>query len=108
VHTLQLYFIKIQVSIISAHLFLKLPNDPFLNVFMPEFEHISYLYHTWYMAHPPHPLWVDHSNFVWWTVQIVEHLTMQIFLAPCLFLSPRSKYSAHQTLVKHIQSMFFP
>jgi len=57
------------------------------------------------LSHSP---WFDHSNNIWWSVQVMKLLIMQSSLASCFFLSLRSKYSPQHTVPKHPQFMFFP
>jgi hypothetical protein len=43
-----------------------------------------------YMPHPFHPLWFDHSSYIWWREPIMELLLLllQFFSSiPLLFLS---------------------
>jgi hypothetical protein len=53
----------------------------------------SPLTHTCYMPRPPHSF--DHSNNIWWWVQIIKFLVMQSSPLPCYLvrLVPNSKES---------------
>jgi hypothetical protein len=51
-----------------------------------------------YTLHQSHPPWFDHSDNIWWSIQLKKLLNMQFSPASCYFLPLRSKYP---------QSMFF-
>jgi hypothetical protein len=38
---------------------------------------VPLLSHSCYMPCPSHPPWLDHSNYVWWGVQVTKLLIMQ-------------------------------
>jgi hypothetical protein len=43
---------------------------------------------------PSHPTWFDHPNNIWWLVQTMELLKMQIPPASCHFIPLWSKFSS--------------
>jgi hypothetical protein len=69
---------------------------------------ISHVSNSCYMPRPSNPPWFDHSNNIWWSVQIIKLLTMQFPPDPRHFLPLRSKYSQQRTIFEHLQFMFFP
>jgi hypothetical protein len=50
------------------------------------------------IPHPFHPPWYDHSNSIWWSLQVVKLLIMQSSTVSCHFFPCRSKYSHHPVL----------
>jgi hypothetical protein len=67
------------------------------------FVRISHISHTCYMLRQSHPNSFDHSNNIWWSVQVMKLLIMQTSPAFCSFLLLRSQYSQHP-VPKHPQS----
>jgi hypothetical protein len=58
------------------------------------------------MSRPPHPLRYDHTNNIWWSVQVMKLLIMQSSPATRHFLlRPNILLS---TLFSNPRSMFFP
>jgi hypothetical protein len=66
---------------------------------------ISRLSYSCYMPCPPHPPWLDHSNYTWRRVQAMKLLIMQFSPTSCHLISLRSRYSQH-LVVKHPQSVY--
>jgi hypothetical protein len=64
------------------------------------------LSHARYMPRQSHPLWFDHTNNIWWSVQVTKLLIMQSSLASRHFLRLRPEYS-HYPRLKHPQSIVF-
>jgi hypothetical protein len=60
------------ILILSTHLHLGLPCG---------------LFPSGYMTCPPHPPWLDHSNYTWRRVQIMKLLIMQFSPTSCHFTS---------------------
>jgi hypothetical protein len=53
---------------------------------------------AYYMPCPPHPPWLDRSNYTWRRVQVMKLLIMQFSPISCHFISLRSRYSQHPVL----------
>jgi hypothetical protein len=91
-----------------THLSLGLPSSVFLLALPP----VSYMHssspHLCYMPYPSHPPWLNHSNYVWWGVQVMKLLIVQFSLISRHLISLRSKYSPQHTVLKHPQSVFLP
>jgi hypothetical protein len=64
---------------------------------------ISVFSHACYMPCPSHPTWLDHSNYVWWGVQVMKLLIMQFSPLSCHFVPVRTKYSP-----QHPVSLAYP
>jgi hypothetical protein len=47
---------------------------------------------------PISPLWVDHPNNIWWSIQVTKLLIVQCSAASHHFLPLKSKYSQHPVL----------
>jgi hypothetical protein len=60
----------------------------------------SLVYMLW-----PHPPWLNHSNYTWRKVQVMN-IIMQLSPTSCHFFSSRYKYFAQHPVLKHTQSMF--
>jgi hypothetical protein len=75
------------VLILSFHTHFSLPDQ--------NFTCISRLPHAFYILHPYHLPWFDHTDHIWWSVQITKLLIMQsspasryfLLLCPNIFLS---------------------
>jgi hypothetical protein len=66
---------------------------------------IFYHSHVCYMLCPSHPLWFDHPNNIWWSVQVMKLLIMQCSPASHHFLlGPNILLSI---LFSNPQSVFF-
>jgi hypothetical protein len=61
--------------------------------------------HSCYMPCQSHTPWLDHSNYTWWRVQVMNLLTMQFYATSRHFISLQSKYSPQHPVLKHPQSM---
>jgi hypothetical protein len=57
---------------------------------------------------PSHPPWLDNSNYIWWRVQFIKLLVMQLSPSSYYFIPRRFKYYPQQLLLRYLQSMFFP
>jgi hypothetical protein len=55
------------------------------------------------MLRPLHPLWFDHPNNIWRSVQLMKLIIMQSSLASRLFHPLRSKCSLQHAVLKHRQ-----
>jgi hypothetical protein len=55
-------------------------------------------------ARPSHPLSFGLPNHIWWRVQTVQLLIVQLSPTSCHFLSLRSKYSRQPPVLKRLQS----
>jgi hypothetical protein len=65
------------ILILSPHLHIGLSSDLFPLAFAPKpYMHSSYP-HPCYMPCPSHPPWPDHSNYIWWRVQVMKLLIME-------------------------------
>jgi hypothetical protein len=62
--------------------------------------------HACYMIYPSHPLWLDHSNYTWRTIQVMKLLIMQFSPTSFYFTPLRSKYSPQHPVLKYPHSMF--
>jgi hypothetical protein len=47
-----------------------------------------------YTACPSHPLYLGHSNYTWWWVQVMKLLTIQFSLTSCHFISSVKIFSS--------------
>jgi hypothetical protein len=54
--------------------------------------------HACCMLCPSHPPWIDYSNYIWWRVQVMKLLNMQVSPASLQFISLLSKYSPQHPL----------
>jgi hypothetical protein len=57
--------------------------------------HFPYAY-AFCIPCPSHPTWLDHSNYVWLQVQVMQLLITQPPPTYCHFVSPWSKYAPQQ------------
>jgi hypothetical protein len=55
--------------------------------------------HSGYMPCPSYPLCLDHSDYIWWTVQVMKLLIMQFCPATHHFISLQSKYSRQRPVL---------
>jgi hypothetical protein len=46
---------------------------------------ISHISPACYIPHPSHPLWFDHSNTIWWSVQLWSFLNCSQWFYSCFF-----------------------
>jgi hypothetical protein len=60
---------------------------------------ILILSHSSYMPCPPHPPWLDHSNYTWRRVQVMKLLIMQFSPTSSHFISLWSKYLLNTLLL---------
>jgi hypothetical protein len=58
------------------------------------------------MPWPSHPPLLDHSNYTWWTIQVMKLLVMQFSPASYHFIPLWSKYSPENPVPRYLQSMF--
>jgi hypothetical protein len=54
--------------------------------------------HSCYMPCPSHPPLLDHSNYIWRGIQVMNLLIMQFLPASCHLILLRSKYTQHPFL----------
>jgi len=85
------------ILILSSHLRLGSfsqfsPPKPCIHYYSP---------HTCYMPHPPHSSRFDHSNNIWWGVEIIKLLVMQFSPFPCYLVLLRTKYSPQHPILQH-------
>jgi len=106
IHTFPPIFLKIHSSI-------TFPSTPSssewsLPVQFPEQNSvcISQLSHVCYMTCPSHLPWLDHSNSIWCSTQVMNLLIVNLIQPPATssFLGPNILLS---TVFKHPQSIFF-
>jgi hypothetical protein len=64
---------------------------------------IPLLPHVCYIPVLSHPPWLDHSNYIWWRVQIMKFIIVQFSPAFYCFIPLWSEYSP-----QHLQSVFLP
>jgi hypothetical protein len=103
-HTTPSYLSKIHYNIYSPTYVLVFLVVSFLLTFPPVYyPHSSS--HSCYMPCPPHPPWLDHSNFTWPSVPAMKLLIMQFSPTSRHFIPLRSKYSSHHPVLKHTQSL---
>jgi hypothetical protein len=62
----------------------------------------------YYMPSPSHPPWLYHSDYTWWSVQVMKLLIMQIPPTSYHYISLQFKYSSQYPVLKHPKSMLFP
>jgi hypothetical protein len=65
------------ILILSTHLLLGLPSSLFLLAFHQYPICIPLLRYSCYLPYPSHPPWLDHSNYTWRRVQVMNLLIMQ-------------------------------
>ena len=96
------------ILILSSHLRLGLPSP--LSLTLPHQNPVctSPLYHTRYLSHPSYFSWFDHSNNIWWGVQIIKFLLTYFSPLPCYLVPHRTKYPPLHLILKYPQPMFFP
>jgi hypothetical protein len=86
------------ILILSTHLHLGLPSDLFFPAGLP----INILLHSssphlCYMPCPSPPPWLDHSNYTWWRLQVMQFAPTYSHLIPL-----QSKYSPQHTILKYL------
>jgi len=69
---------------------------------------ISLRSHACYMLLAFHPPWLNHSNNICWSVQVMKLLITRSSLPSRHFLPLRSKYYTLYPVLKHPHSVFFP
>ena len=94
--------------ILSSHLRLGLPSS-----FVPSVCPTKTLYTTLLFpirATCPVRLIVrfDYSDNIWWEIQIMKLLTVQLRPVPCHLVPRRVKYLPQHPILRHPQSVFFP
>ena len=80
---------------LKIHLNITLPSTPGSSL---RFPHLNLIYasplpHTCYMPHPSHSSLFDDPNNIWWAVQIIKLLIMQLPPLHRYLVPPRPKYS---------------
>ena len=93
----------ISIFILSYHICLGLPSGLFPSGF-PTKTLYAPLPHMLCVPCLSHSSWFDHSNNIWWAVQLI----MQSSPLPHCFFPPRPKYPPQYSLLKHPQPMFLP
>jgi len=68
----------------------------------------SPLPHTRYMPRPSHSSLFYKPKNIWWGIQIIQLLNMQLPPLPCYLVLPRPKYSPWHPILKHPQPAFLP
>jgi len=63
---------------------------------------------TCYMLLPSHASWFNHSNNIWWGVQIINLIVMYSSPLPCNPFPLRPKYFPTHPVLKHPQLTFLP
>jgi hypothetical protein len=86
VHTIQSYLSKFHFNIVHPPTFFFLVVS-FLLAFPPIFYMHSSSPYSCYMPCPSNPPWLDHSNYIWWRVQVMKFLIMYILIF--MFLDSR-------------------
>ena len=102
VHTPISYLLKIYLNIIPIYVWVSQvvsfpqvsPPTPCIGLSYP---------HTHYMPHPSNCCRFDHPNNIWWGVQIIKLLIMQLPPLPCYLVPPIPKYSLEHPILKHPQ-----
>lgn len=82
------------------------------HIFHPHLFHISFITpsplhsQAYYMSHPPHARWLDHSNNIWRGVPIMN-LTMYAIISTLLLLPPPRSYTPLLTVFKWMGAGIF-
>ena len=103
-----LYFLKMHLNIILPFMPGSLKWSPSFRFPHQKPVSASPLPHTRYMTYPSHSSPFHHPNNIWWGVQTIKLLVMQIRPLPCYPVPLRTKYSLQHPFFKHPQPMFFP
>jgi hypothetical protein len=96
------------ILLFSTHPRLGLPNGLFPPGFPTNILYTFSFPHSCYMPYPSYPPSLYHSNYIWRRVHIMKFLIMQFSPSSCHFISRRSKYFPHYSVLKNPQSMFLP
>jgi hypothetical protein len=94
------------ILILSTHLRLCLPSSLLPSSFPTKFLYEFLAIHLCYMPFPSRPPLLDHSNYTWRRVQVMNLLIMQFSPTSCHFISLRSEYSPQHPVLKRTQSVF--
>jgi hypothetical protein len=78
------------VLILTFYLRLGLPSDLFPSVSPTEFLYAFLFHRACYMPYPSHLPWLDHSNYIWWRVQVMK-LLLALLLQVHLFQMSRTR-----------------
>jgi hypothetical protein len=98
-HPISLRFILM----LSSHLSLGLPSGLYPPGFTTKILTCIHLLPMRAICPAPHPP-PDHSNHVWWKVQVMKLLTMQFYPTSYHFIPLRSRYSPQHPFLQHPQS----
>jgi hypothetical protein len=107
VHIAPFYFYKIHLILIFSHLCL--PSGPFPSGFSTKMLY-AFLFSLMLATMPclSHPPSLNHSNYIWRTVQVMKLPIMQYSPTSYRFIPVRSKYSPQHPVHKPPKSMFLP
>ena len=64
--------------------------------------------HTCYVPRPSHSSWFDHTNNIWWSVQIMNLLIVRFPPLPCQLHPSMSQISPQRPILEHPQPMLVP
>jgi hypothetical protein len=95
------------ILIPSSHLHLGLPGGLFPSGF-PTKTMYTFLSSPMRATCTAHLIRLDLPNDIWGWVQIIKFLIVNLILFSCHLISLWSKYSSHNPVLKHPQSMLFP
>jgi hypothetical protein len=101
VHTISSYFSKIYFNIILSPK--PMSSQWSLSFWLSHQNPICFLRlpHTCYMPCPSHPAWLDHSNYIWRRVRIMELIIRRFSTTSYYFTLLWSKYSRQHSDLKY-------
>jgi hypothetical protein len=106
VHTFSNYFPNIHSNTVFTFTLRSSAFSSF-HIFQPNYCNNFSTPHACYMNCTSHSSWLDHTNNIWYRVQVMKLLIMQSSSDFCHFHPLRSKYSPQHPFPKNRQSMFF-
>jgi hypothetical protein len=95
------------ILILFSYPCLGLPSGFFLSGFLTKALYGISFAHACYMPCPSNPLWLAHSSYIWWRIQVAKLLIMTFFPTSCYFNPLRSTYILLSTLFSNTLSLGF-